>query len=221
MVANSGEVLTLDPRAQRTRQMLEQAFIDLLREKSFQSISVQDVTARAGLNRGTFYDHFVDKYDFLEYIIRTVYSQWLQKKLPQSGNFNLENVHLLVVTLCEMMQQLHNRCVPNDHELLRRFESQVTSQMRDILLQWLAVERGSSSDNDMIATIISWSIYGAAQYWDQNGQTLSPQDYADRVLPLVLVKMEPEGALNGTDNNGSIVYQETAKKEAELYRLHA
>lgn len=55
-----------DPRVKRTRQLLMQAFMELLKEKKdISSISVQDIAERATLNRATFYAHFEDKYAFL------------------------------------------------------------------------------------------------------------------------------------------------------------
>ena len=50
-----------DPRVKRTRQLLLQALDELAAEKDIRSISVQDIAARATLNRATFYAHFRDK----------------------------------------------------------------------------------------------------------------------------------------------------------------
>ena len=53
----------LDPRARRTRERLGEALIALMHEKTFDSITVQDVLDRAGVARATFYAHFQDKND--------------------------------------------------------------------------------------------------------------------------------------------------------------
>ena len=37
-----------------------------MEEKDFEIITVLDITKRANINRGTFYLHYVDKYDMLE-----------------------------------------------------------------------------------------------------------------------------------------------------------
>ena len=58
--------MKLDPRIRRTRQMLFKAFQDLLAEKTFELITVQDIAERSTLNRATFYDHFTDKFALLE-----------------------------------------------------------------------------------------------------------------------------------------------------------
>ena len=52
-----------DPRVKRTRKLLEDALMELLAEKSFDAITVQDIADRSTVNRATFYTHFVDKYE--------------------------------------------------------------------------------------------------------------------------------------------------------------
>ncbi len=59
-------VIDLDPRIRRTRQLLFRALAELLMEKSFDEISVQDIAERSTVNRATFYDHFTDKFALLE-----------------------------------------------------------------------------------------------------------------------------------------------------------
>src|SRR3990172_1205418 len=54
-----------DRRIQRTRQALRQALLDLIREKGYDSISVEEITRRANLGRATFYLHYKDKEDLL------------------------------------------------------------------------------------------------------------------------------------------------------------
>jgi AcrR family transcriptional regulator len=53
----------LDPRARRTRDRLGDALVELVQEKPFDSITVQDVLDRAGVSRSTFYVHYRDKHD--------------------------------------------------------------------------------------------------------------------------------------------------------------
>jgi len=69
MLLNPKEEEKLDPRVKRTRNLILTAFESLLAEKGFESISVQDVTDKAEINRATFYKHFVDKYALLDYSI--------------------------------------------------------------------------------------------------------------------------------------------------------
>ncbi|MDX2032349.1 MAG: TetR/AcrR family transcriptional regulator [Blastocatellia bacterium] len=53
----------MDRRVQRTRDALGDALVALIREKPFDTITVQDVLDRANVGRSTFYQHFRDKED--------------------------------------------------------------------------------------------------------------------------------------------------------------
>ena len=52
-----------------TKRALEQAFVELLAQKPLKKITVSDVTKRCGVNRMTFYYHFEDIYDLLNYCL--------------------------------------------------------------------------------------------------------------------------------------------------------
>src|SRR5690242_13310 len=54
-----------DRRIQRTRQLLLDSLIQLILEKGYESITVQDIIDRANVGRSTFYSHFQDKEDLL------------------------------------------------------------------------------------------------------------------------------------------------------------
>src|SRR4030065_709381 len=78
----------VDPRIKRTRQLLQQALMDLMREKSFQAIPVHDIAEGATVNRVTFYAHFEDKYALLEYTMREMFKQRLRSQLPDGSLFS-------------------------------------------------------------------------------------------------------------------------------------
>lgn len=46
--------------ARRSRRLIRQAFYELLKEKSFEKITVTDIVKRADINRSTFYAHYPD-----------------------------------------------------------------------------------------------------------------------------------------------------------------
>jgi len=56
---------TEDRRIQKTRNALNQALFDLMSEKSYESISIQEILDRADIGRSTFYTHFRDKNELL------------------------------------------------------------------------------------------------------------------------------------------------------------
>jgi AcrR family transcriptional regulator len=57
----SGKVSGIDRRVRRTRALLQAALVDLIIERGYQRISVQDILDGADVGRSTFYAHFRDK----------------------------------------------------------------------------------------------------------------------------------------------------------------
>jgi AcrR family transcriptional regulator len=55
----------INRRVDRTRKALREALFDLIREKSYDQITVEEITERANLGRTTFYLHYKDKEDLL------------------------------------------------------------------------------------------------------------------------------------------------------------
>ena len=54
-----------DRRSQRTRHLLSEALVELIREKGYNTITVTNIIDRANVGRSTFYAHFRDKDDLL------------------------------------------------------------------------------------------------------------------------------------------------------------
>lgn len=55
-----------DRRARRTRRLLKESLLGLMRQKCFSEISVRDVTDSADMNRSTFYLHYTDTAQLLQ-----------------------------------------------------------------------------------------------------------------------------------------------------------
>lgn len=55
-----------DRRVIRTKREILSALTKLMEQKSIDEITVREITDLAGINRGTFYLHYVDKYDLME-----------------------------------------------------------------------------------------------------------------------------------------------------------
>lgn len=55
----------MDARVVRTRQALTHALLDLIQERRWEKITVQDLLDRTGVSRSTFYAHYDNKLDVL------------------------------------------------------------------------------------------------------------------------------------------------------------
>ena len=69
-----------DPRIRRTRKLLQGALGTLMQSKSFDEISVQDITDVATLNRATFYDHYTDKFALLDAMVAGGFHELLNQR---------------------------------------------------------------------------------------------------------------------------------------------
>ena len=59
----------------RSRKLINDALADMLQEKPLDKITVTDVVAKAGINRGTFYAHYADIPDVINHLIQNTFSQ--------------------------------------------------------------------------------------------------------------------------------------------------
>ncbi len=55
----------MDRRVQRTRQLLRGSLVQLIKERGYDNITIQDITDHANLGRTTFYLHYQSKEDLL------------------------------------------------------------------------------------------------------------------------------------------------------------
>ena len=182
----------LDPRVKRTRQLIEQAFMELVKEKGFQAISVQDVTERAGINRATFYAHFPDKFALLEHAMRQGFRQEIEKRMLNACHFTNENLRILIISVCEFVANAHSHCVVAEQQFQSLVEAQVRSQLYELLNHWLEnipLIENTSVSRERAATAASWAIYGLASEWSRNKRMPPVEQYADEVLPLVAANL--------------------------------
>ena len=58
--------MSTSPQFQRTDKAILQAMVSLLKKKSFEKITVQDILEETPVTRATFYAHYHDKYEVVE-----------------------------------------------------------------------------------------------------------------------------------------------------------
>lgn len=181
----------IDPRVKRTRQLLQSALMALVEEKPIDSITVQDIAARAEVNRATFYAHFVDKYDLLDYTAREIFQARLDQRLPKNPSLTSANLRLLILTICDHMKEFISHCKPvaqmNEHA---RMFLQVQPHLYEVLLNWIedAVGARSAAAETAVETAAmaaSWAIWGTAFQWARSGHKLAEAQLVDQILALL------------------------------------
>lgn len=189
----------LDPRVKRTRELIQRSFVEIVDEKGFNSISVQDITARAGINRATFYAHFPDKYALLDYAIGEMFRAEIERRMLNVCEFRLENLRTLVIAVCEFVAKIHTH-TDREEQYQTLAEAQIRNQVYGLILHWLEkIEtiRNCSVSRERAATAASWAIYGLAHQWTHEKRKSPAETFADEVMPLVAANLGQTVELTG------------------------
>src|SRR6478735_289421 len=123
----------LDPRVRRTRQMLFQAVEELLAEKGFDAMTMQDIADRSTLNRGTIYTHYQDKFALLAALVEAKFQAIFDCRMKGASATCTESVKQLILTVCDYLGAL----IPCQEKHRRPFEPIVESTVRTIVRNFL------------------------------------------------------------------------------------
>ena len=178
-----------DPRVTRTRALLEHAFMEVVAEKGFQSVSVQDITDKAGVNRATFYAHFADKYALLDYAISQMFKQEIEKRTLNACHYTPENLRNLVLAVCEFLSRMHSDCAQPHQQFESLLEGNIKKIIFELLSHWLK-QTNPKISTDIPATVATWAIYGLASYYSHTKKRPTLEKFVDEALPLVAVNVE-------------------------------
>jgi AcrR family transcriptional regulator len=193
-----GQVNRNDPRVKRTRQLLQQAMLDLMGQKSFQAITVQDIAETATLNRATFYAHFEDKYDLMDSIMRDGFQQALADSIPVTAAFTSAELSTLCRAVFDYLAWLQDHCKPRHHQFEPLLEKAVQDVLHGFIASWLLQGQPSDlpreADPNTVATIISWAIFGAGSQWSRGVRTQSADQLATQVVAVLTRGVLANGA---------------------------
>jgi len=184
-----------DPRVKRTRQLMMQAFTELLEQKrNIYSISVHDIATKATVNRATFYTHFEDKFAFLEYWMSEKSRVILRKRIPYESKFNSEYLPTLIQTVFEFLVGFRQNMTPGDKQFEPMFEIAMQKEVHYLLLKWLREENHTMVSKERLeatALVVSWGIFGAALHWSRNPNGQSVDKMVTEVLEVVATNLAP------------------------------
>ncbi|MGB1252043.1 MAG: TetR/AcrR family transcriptional regulator [Candidatus Promineifilaceae bacterium] len=173
----------LDPRIIRTRRDLAASMCTLMRKKTFNQITVQEIAEQAIINRATFYAHFEDKYDLLEYMVRGSFQTKLESKIKTCDGFTPEHLRLLMLATCEFLEEFDDKYAPphgGDYPPIGR---QIQPFIYEVLLRWARLSGVASAETTAIAT--SWAIFGTALQWSRGKRSLSAETLIDQTISLL------------------------------------
>jgi AcrR family transcriptional regulator len=158
-----------DPRIRRTRQLLQSALMQLLGSKSFDDISVQDITDAATVNRATFYDHYTDKFALLEALISGGFHQMLEERSVQYDGTCPSAAAAIILAACDYLATVRaaqGGCVNRRSNVEALEDAAMIAAIRRVLAHGMGKYTSIPEERRaMQSAAASWAIYGAVKEW--------------------------------------------------------
>ncbi len=161
-------------------KLLIGSFKNIALEVPISKITIKDITDGAGVIRPTFYNHFQDKYEVIERIIRT---ELLDPMRPLLQNEMFDEAILLIFTNILKEKELYKKLSKMEGQ--NSFEDIVRSCIRDILLELLIDKIGTKAAKhkwmtpDKLADYYSLSMTFIVMTWIQTDMVIPPREVAE------------------------------------------
>ncbi len=176
-----------DRRIQRTRQLLSDALIQLIREKDYSTISVSDIIERANVGRSTFYAHYRDKDDLLVGELDRVI-EVLSQRIPEQNE----------MPFFPSLGLFHH--VGEEYEL---YKALVWTPGMDLLIKHMQksltqrIEQGLQKSGQeyeipipLLSNFIAGNFLTLLKWWLENKRTYSPEQMDEMFRNLSLPGLE-------------------------------
>ena len=170
--------------SQVTKRALEQSLKNLLLKKPLTKITVGDITDDCGINRMTFYYHFKDIYDLVEWSCledakqaleeKKTYDTWQQGLLQIFKAVQENKPFILNVYHCVHREQVEKYLQPLVDQLLLNV---INEEAAGITVR--------DEDKQFIAQVYSYMFIGLMLDWIKNDMREDPQQIVERLSKLI------------------------------------
>lgn len=172
--------------SEKTKLKMAETLKDLMRSTSFEKITISDITDACGIHRQTFYYHFQDRHELLDWLL---YSELLN---PFIENFTFENMYEKFNNLFLTMyndKKFYQNALKINYEDFSRYISKIATEDFTRLVLKLAVEHGivseDSSNAIFMAEFIGYGISGVIHNWSVKGMKETPAAMTERVKHII------------------------------------
>ncbi|MBR1817041.1 MAG: TetR/AcrR family transcriptional regulator C-terminal domain-containing protein [Lachnospiraceae bacterium] len=163
-----------------TKQIIAENFKELLCKSPIEKITVKEITEKSGVIRPTFYNHFSDKYEVLEYIIRT---ELLEPIRPLLYNNMIPAAYTLLLSNIKNDMDFYKRAVVIEGQ--NSFSNIVVNAVAELLLATIEKLhpvhhfRYSWMSREMLAEYYANTICYIAVNWIKRDFAISPDELAE------------------------------------------
>lgn len=167
-----------------TKRALADALKKNLMVKPLDKITISDLTNECGVNRQTFYYHFKDIYDLIEWMYMTK-----ANKIFHDGH-SIQSWKDSMLELFDLMKNDSNFVIRTYHsvtrESLENFLYQKTSViLKDAIDEVLGDRKIAIADRDFIADYYKYAFVGIVLDWVKKDMKENPEVIIDRIDKLV------------------------------------
>lgn len=175
-----------DVRVKRTYNLLTEALIKLLSEKSFDDLTVLEICDAASVHRATFYKHFIDKYDFLHACLQNKFAQLIfdkpaEKYTPETMKSSCMSMIMRVLDFIEKSDRLIARV--SDDRYSSSFHIALVDAITDFIEERIRtldpINEKMSRNIPMIASYYAGAIVGVIKWWLSTDRKSTKQDLLD------------------------------------------
>jgi AcrR family transcriptional regulator len=183
-----------DPRIRRTRKLLQGALASLLQSKSFDEISVQDITEAATVNRATFYDHYTDKFALLEAMVAGGFHEFLDQRQVRYRTGCPHALAEIIQATCDYLIQLHAQGACHRQTAFEPLmDAAIVNAIRRLLNEGLEqAEPPLAAPPGLVAAAASAAICAGVKQWFSTPERPPSQVLVAQLLELVLPMLRAE-----------------------------
>lgn len=177
-----------DRRIEKTRTAIYQALNDLLQEKKYPNITVQEIIDRANVGRTTFYSHFVDKDELLSSCIENIFESFNGHRTGQvtpEHESRIIPVAELFAHIQENSRSIVGVLMSESGELLlNKFQNYWNKKIEPYLLEHLSNEK-PKVPIDMLTSYITGTLTELIRWWIKTGEKYTPEQMEQYFLTLI------------------------------------
>lgn len=166
---------------EKTRQRFVDAFWSLIKEKPIAKIAVSELTRRAGYNRSTFYEYFLDTYDLLAYIEAQLLEEIKQiiLNIPPEKN---SPITLFKSVFAAMNEKVYLLVGANGDS---SFLTKVKSELIPIVQTYFRIPN-DIPNFDYLVCFVNSAMFGLLQHWNEKGKDMSTEEISTMMQNLAL-----------------------------------
>lgn len=171
----------MDRRQQKTRNAIFSAFSNLLSQKRYSKITVQDIIDAANVGRTTFYAHFETKDELLREMCTDIFYHVISDglKIEDSHDFSLGKgapMEIITHILYHLQDNRKNIIGVLSCESGELFLRYFKEYLNELVAMWLQHQEGIPQvPRDFLLDHISSSFVNMVQWWIKNGMVQTPE----------------------------------------------